>query len=557
MLVIAAVLLVPAGAEEHATGLAPLGREAFEALVQNSRALEASPSDRRPRAARMPDPAHDLSRNMPPVRTQGQQPSCVAWATGYYLKSYQEAVEQKWDLKDPAHVFSPAYVFNQTLAKKKTADAITLPEAFRLLQERGCATLAEFPYDPGDTKRLPPLALQREAASYRIQTWHALDYQKLDQLKALLADDIPVIAGMMIDQEFDYFRGGRKLTSYDPKTLKKYHAMCLVAYDDAKAAFKIVNSWGPDWGDAGYAWIDYSLFTNICLEAYYVEDALNSAIFRPEQNGIPVRIERTKVSGAAEQGGRPGVLVQSRATVRGWAKRPLVAEALFYWDAGNPLPDQDGRFATDRGQVCVKKEFTPESDQVEYEDLALFLPHDQLDLAKRGQYALKTLMILRPGASNSDSPLAEGPFVHFRFEREFSAQLAKVWLEHRVRSGDRTGLRLHAELEIHGLIGKQARIVARLRLPGGMPLDGGYTGAEGEVVASAPASCSYDINYFADFPLFVPYSQLHPADTPSTAQVLEGRIEVLGPSGVLAASEWVPFRYTPGIGSEDALAETP
>jgi len=252
--------------------------------------------------------------------------------------------------------------------------------------------------------------------------------------------------------------------------------------------------------------------------------------------------------------------VQSRATVRGWAGRPLLAEALFYWDAGNPLPDQDGQFATDRGQVCVKQELIPATDPAVYEDLALFLPHDQLDLPKRGLYELKTLMILRPVAANRTEPLAAGPFVHFRFEREASAHIARVWLEHHVRSGERTGLRLHAELEIHGLIGKQARIVARLRLPLGIPpagSDGGYAGAAGEVVAGAPASCSYDINYFKDFPVFVPYSQLHLRETPGGEQVLEGRIEVLGPSGVLAASAWIPFRYTPGAGSEDVPVEKP
>ena len=38
-------------------------------------------------------PEHDLSEFLPEVGNQGKQGSCVAWATGYYLKSFQENYE--------------------------------------------------------------------------------------------------------------------------------------------------------------------------------------------------------------------------------------------------------------------------------------------------------------------------------------------------------------------------------------------------------------------------------------------------------------------------------
>jgi hypothetical protein len=36
-----------------------------------------------------------------------------------------------------------------------------------------------------------------------------------------------------------------------------HHAMNIVGYDDQKGAFKLLNSWGPEWGDGGYGWVDY------------------------------------------------------------------------------------------------------------------------------------------------------------------------------------------------------------------------------------------------------------------------------------------------------------
>ncbi len=33
--------------------------------------------------------------------------------------------------------------------------------------------------------------------------------------------------------------------------------MLVVGYSDEMNAFKVVNSWGKDWGNQGFVWIDY------------------------------------------------------------------------------------------------------------------------------------------------------------------------------------------------------------------------------------------------------------------------------------------------------------
>ncbi|OYD15098.1 hypothetical protein CH333_05705 [candidate division WOR-3 bacterium JGI_Cruoil_03_44_89] len=55
----------------------------------------------------------DLSPFMPPVGNQQTQGSCVAWAVGYYHKTYQEWFEHRWDVNDSTHRFSPAFIYNQ------------------------------------------------------------------------------------------------------------------------------------------------------------------------------------------------------------------------------------------------------------------------------------------------------------------------------------------------------------------------------------------------------------------------------------------------------------
>ena len=39
------------------------------------------------------------------------------------------------------------------------------------------------------------------------------------------------------------------------------HVVLVVGYDDARQAFRIKNSWGPSWGENGYAWVSYDYVT--------------------------------------------------------------------------------------------------------------------------------------------------------------------------------------------------------------------------------------------------------------------------------------------------------
>jgi hypothetical protein len=52
--------------------------------------------------------------------------------------------------------------------------------------------------------------------------------------------------------------------------------MCVVGYDDARygGAFEVQNSWGTKWGNAGYIWIPYTVFTDFVFEAYGISENL-------------------------------------------------------------------------------------------------------------------------------------------------------------------------------------------------------------------------------------------------------------------------------------------
>jgi hypothetical protein len=165
----------------------------------------------------------DLSDKMPPVGTQGKQGSCVAWATTYGLKSYQEKVERNWkydiewiwekqNFKDgftfnlkPVGtmqlVFSPAFVYNQI---NHGVDAGSyIGDALDILVKKGAAPYAVMPYNPKDYKLQPNSFQLQEASKYRAKSYSRIDPKNISAIKAELARGNPVVFGMKLHENFE------------------------------------------------------------------------------------------------------------------------------------------------------------------------------------------------------------------------------------------------------------------------------------------------------------------------------------------------------------------
>ena len=209
----------------------------------------------------------NLSEHMPTPGHQGPIGSCGAWATAYAVRSYQENVERGWGADSDSEIFSPSFLYN--LFSDGEDRGAHFPGLFALLEERGCATLATMPYTTDLTVSPDEDALE-EAQQYRILSYERLDPRNLDALKAVLADDEPVVFGAMLYRDFISYDGG----VYTRRSPQEYgrHGMTLAGYDDDRQAFRLINSWGTSWGDDGYAWMSYDTFRDTAFEAYRVED---------------------------------------------------------------------------------------------------------------------------------------------------------------------------------------------------------------------------------------------------------------------------------------------
>jgi C1A family cysteine protease len=82
----------------------------------------------------------------------------------------------------------------------------------------------------------------------------------------MIAAKHPVIATIIADNSFVNAGPGFVWTT-DSGAGSLPHTLVICGYDDAKHAYKVMNSWGTGWGDAGFSWIDYDLFPQ--KSAYY------------------------------------------------------------------------------------------------------------------------------------------------------------------------------------------------------------------------------------------------------------------------------------------------
>jgi hypothetical protein len=264
----------------------------FEDLSKVAPANEVKSIPPRPGSPDFHDLAQvDLSTEMPPIGDQAGQGSCVSWSMGYYHRTQLEYRERHWDLADPHHQFSPAFIYNQV---NGGADRGSYFEhSARLICEQGCATMADMPYNQDDCLSWPSESAYSHAIPFRTKTWswmNVRDTAELGNVKQLLANGSTVVLGINCYQNFmdiEQFHNTYCVADrYGPNTFG--HGVAIVGYDDTMSthdgtgAFKLVNSFGTGWGANGYWWMSYQAVMDASLSQRYAIFLTDTTGYQPQ-----------------------------------------------------------------------------------------------------------------------------------------------------------------------------------------------------------------------------------------------------------------------------------
>lgn len=91
----------------------------------------------------------------------------------------------------------------------------------------------------------------------------------LRPLRRALVERQLVVLGIPLWDGFFQPKGAILDVPPNKDLLPAFHAVAAVGYDDPLQAFRIRNSWGPGWGENGYAWLPYEFHEQV-LEAWVV-----------------------------------------------------------------------------------------------------------------------------------------------------------------------------------------------------------------------------------------------------------------------------------------------
>jgi hypothetical protein len=212
----------------------------------------------------------DLRAQCPQVYDQGQIGSCTANAIAGALEF--DMMKQGLRSFTPSRLF--IYYNERSMEGTVGSDAgAYIRDGIKSVASQGDCPESEWTYDgmsaDWPSGIFPPgakAAMQPSPQCYTDAIPHkALNYQSVDQnladMKGCLTSGYPFIFGFTVYESFesaDVARTGIVPMPLADEAIKGGHAVMAVGYDDAKNMFIIRNSWGSDWGLAGYGYMPYA-----------------------------------------------------------------------------------------------------------------------------------------------------------------------------------------------------------------------------------------------------------------------------------------------------------
>jgi hypothetical protein len=221
-----------------------------------------------------PLPERAMVSPLPSAGNQGQQSSCVGWAIAG-ARSILTARRAKQSPDPPDRFFSPAWIYNQIRLDPASCRGFSyFLDGLNLLTRDGIVDLATFPYHEAHCHTQPTTAQKQRALQHRVPAWRRVNTVDETEVKTHLASANPVLVGMFVGPTFQQLAGG-SIYQGNENGDTSGHAMVVVGYDDSRGAFRLLNSWGTEWGDSGYGWVSYPAFRRLAREGYVLEEAAN------------------------------------------------------------------------------------------------------------------------------------------------------------------------------------------------------------------------------------------------------------------------------------------
>lgn len=221
----------------------------------------------------------DLSAYCPPVVNQGILSSCTGYGNGYYAMSimYNKALNITDSILKSNFAFSANFPYD-VIKKEGAANPI---DVLNNLKEIG--NLRYIEYDILDmSQKVGNETINKfykNASKFKIKHFQCIvdpeinkkgtgqRTKSIDYIKCALINGYPVTVNISQTSSFNNL----KKKTYVPSSndfLVGEHMITILGYDDISNRFKLVNSYGKEWGDSGFGYISFSDLLDMMNYAY-------------------------------------------------------------------------------------------------------------------------------------------------------------------------------------------------------------------------------------------------------------------------------------------------
>jgi C1A family cysteine protease len=209
-------------------------------------------------------PKYSLRQEMPPVYNQGQLGSCTGNGVAAVLENAETKQKQTAETPSRLFIYYGERVIEGTVEEDSGAQ---IRDGIKVVASEGAPPEEKYwPYDIEKFKEKPPqeafeVAKQHEAIEYL----KVLPGTAGSPVRSPIQEGLPVVFGFTVPAMFES-QAWDPATQYLPlpatgETPIGGHCVVIVGWDFSLQrfpvnVFEIRNSWGAEWGDEGYFWMD-------------------------------------------------------------------------------------------------------------------------------------------------------------------------------------------------------------------------------------------------------------------------------------------------------------
>ncbi|WP_122628272.1 C1 family peptidase [Lucifera butyrica] len=210
----------------------------------------------------------DLRASCSPIVDQGELGSCTANAIASGLREYLELkAGQSLTTLSRLFLYYEERLLEGTVNEDSGAE---IRDGMKVLNQIGVCPEADWPYDISTFTNPPNNKDVADAAAFKVSEYHRI--ASLTQLKAALAEGLPVVIGIEVYASFESDEVAKTgIVPIPDKSKEQYlggHAVLVVGYDDSRNMLIVRNSWGDSWGDKGYCYLPYDYFNQYSSDCW-------------------------------------------------------------------------------------------------------------------------------------------------------------------------------------------------------------------------------------------------------------------------------------------------